>query len=206
MKRKKRILQICAVLLILFFVIFFINIAYKKFKIGNNESNKSAEEIKEYILNMNSYKAKIEVTINSNKNTTKYLLEQEYSSNNTLKQTVLKPENIEGIEIIYKDGNMTINNSKLNLSKIYNNYPYLSNNVLWLNSFVDKYMECKDNANVYEENNEIVIELESDNNRYMETRRLYLEKGTGRPKKMVISDNNKKDIVYILYEEIDINK
>ena len=202
---KKKIFAIGTLCLVCIILIFLLTFAYKKLKFGNNESNKSAEEIEEYILNMNSYTAELEVTVNSNKNTSKYVLKQEYFSNNYSKQTVVKPENIEGTEIIYKDGNMVINNSKLNLNKVYNNYPYLSDNVLWLNFFVEEYKNCKDNAKVYEENNEVVIEISIDNNKYLTNEKLYLEQGTGKPKKIEISDDNKNTTVYILYKEININ-
>ena len=44
---------------------------YKNINIGNNISNKTLDEVEDYILNISSYKAKLEVTINSNKNTNK---------------------------------------------------------------------------------------------------------------------------------------
>lgn len=202
---KESFIKIVVGLIFIFFIIFGV-CAYKKIKSGNNESNKSAKQITEYILNINSYKAEIEVTINSNKNVNKYLLKQEYNSNNDAKQTVIKPENIEGVEVIYKDGDMIINNSKMNLSKIYNNYPYLSDNVLWLSSFVEKYREQNENAKVYEQDNNVVIEVKLQDNAYLAIEKLYLEKGTGKPKKMEVIDNNKNTIVYILYKEIDIKK
>ena len=203
--KNKKIFSICVIVISLI-GIFFVFIAYKKFKFGNNESNKSAEEIKKYIMNINSYVATIEVTVNSNKNTNKYLLKQEYSKNNMMKQTVIKPENIEGIELEYKDGNLIINNSRLNLSKIFSEYPCVSDNVLWLSSFSDFYKNNIDQAKVYEENNELVIEINSKNNVYFASRKLYLEKGTGMPKRMEIRDENKNISMYILYNEISINK
>lgn len=201
---KKKAIFISAIIIIIMIIIFFVKINYKKIKFGNNESNKSADEVKEYILNINSYTAEIEVTINSNKNVNKYLLKQEVSKSME-KQTVIKPENIEGIEITYKDGNIEISNSKLNLSKIYNNYPYLSNNVLWLNSFVNNCKENMENLKVYEENEYIIMELNFYSNKYLINRKLYLEKGTGKPKKMIVQDDNKKDVIYILYNKIEIN-
>ncbi|MBP3502394.1 MAG: hypothetical protein J6K42_02820 [Clostridia bacterium] len=203
---KKKIIFISVIAIIFIIIIILIKINYKKINLGNNKSNKSANEVKEYILNINSYTAELEVTINSNKNTNKYILKQEYISGNIEKQTVIKPENIKGIEIIYKDGNIEINNSKLNLSKIYNNYPYLSNNVMWLNSFIDNCKKNPENLNVYEENEYIVMELNLISNKYMANRKLYLEKGTGKPKKMIVQDDNKKDVIYILYKEIELNK
>ena len=58
----------------------------------------------------------------------------------------MKPENIEGVTISYKDENLEIKNSNLNLSKIYNNYPYLSDNLLWLSSFCEC---CKKQVNIW---------------------------------------------------------
>lgn len=203
---KEKIIYISVIVIILIIIIFLMKFNYKKINFGNNESNKSANEIKEYILNINSYTAELEVTINSNKNTNKYILRQEYVFGDIEKQTVIKPENIEGIEMSYKDGNIEINNSKLNLSKIYSNYPYLSDNVIWLNSFIDNCKKNPENVNVYEENEYIVMELNLTSNKYLVNRKLYLEKGTGKPKKMIVQDDNKKDVIYILYKEIDLNK
>lgn len=202
-KNKRKFSIIICFMILIIFIIFFMNFNYKKIKFGNNESNKSVNEVKEYILNINSYTAKLDVTINSNKNVNKYILNQEFSEN-IEKQTVIKPENIEGVTVSYKDGNIEISNSKLNLSKIYNNYPYLSDNVLWLNSFIKNCKENPDKLKLYEENEYIVMELNL-NNKYLENRLLYLEKGTGKPKKMIVQDNNKKDVIYILYNEIELN-
>lgn len=202
---KKKTIFISVIMIIIIIIIFFMKFDYKKLKVGNNESNKSVDEVKEYILNINSYTAVLDVTVNSNKNVNKYVLKQEVTSQNTERQVVIKPENIEGTEISYKDGNIEISNSKLNLSKIYNNYPYLSDNVLWLNSFTSDCKENPNNVNVYEENEYIVMELNISSNKYFASRKLYLERGTGKPKKMIVQDDNKKDLIYILYNEIEVN-
>lgn len=203
--KEKKFVSILAFIIILIIVIFFLFSTYKKIKFGNNESNKSAEDIKKYIMNIESYTATIEVTVNSNKNTNKYLLKQEYSRNNIIKQTVIEPENIAGVEFEYKDGSLIINNARFNLSKIYSNYPYVSDNILWLSSFADCYKDNEEEAEVLEENNEVIIIINSKNNKYFVTRKLHLEKGTGKPLKMEIIDDNKNTIVYILYNEIAIN-
>ncbi len=204
--KKKVFITILTIVVIIIFIVFIKN-NYKNFKFGNNESNKSVKEVEEYILNISSYTATLDITVNSNKNTNKYILKQEYSKDKLAKQTVLKPENIEGMEINYKDGNLELRNSNLNLNKIYNNYPYLSDNILWLDSFVECYKNNKENTNIFEEDNYIVMQvLNKNENRNIGLQKLYVEKGTGIPKKMEIQDNNKKNIIYILYTEININK
>lgn len=202
---KKSVFFVILTILVIIIITIFIIFNYKNLKIGNNESNKSVKEVEEYILNIKSYKATMDVTTVSNKNKNKYILKQEHSSNNVDKQTVVKPENIEGTELVYRDGNLEIKSSKLNLSKIYSNYPYLSDNVMWLNVFLEDYKKNEAGTDIYEENEYIVMQVNKKSNEYLCVRKLYLEKGSGKPKKLVVQDNNKKDIIYILYTEISIN-
>ena len=72
MKNKKIIIiAIIAVILIgvLSYMLFFKNNTAKNLKIGNNTTS---QEIVDFILNMTSYEAKIEVNVQSNKNESKY--------------------------------------------------------------------------------------------------------------------------------------
>ena len=76
MKNKKIIIiVIIAVILlvILSFVLFFKNNTAKNLKIGNNTTS---QEIVDFILNISSYEAKIEVNVQSNKNESKYIMKQ----------------------------------------------------------------------------------------------------------------------------------
>ncbi len=175
----------------------------------NNISNKSLEEIEEYILNISSYNSELEVTIESNKNTNKYILEQQYYGN-SFKQVVRKPSNIEGLEIIYENNNLKINNTKLNLSNIYENYNYIAGNFLSLDSFIKEYKKEKENQSrnyaIKSENNYVIMEVKPNNgNKYISYKKLYIDKNTGNIAKLIIQDINKKNLVYILYNKIEIN-
>ena len=70
---KKRIIifSIVIILVVSTITYFFIKNNYKNLKFGNNMSNKNIKEIEEYILNISSYNATIEVEVQSNKNTNK---------------------------------------------------------------------------------------------------------------------------------------
>ena len=131
MKNKKVIIFI-SLMIIAIIVFFFIKNNYKKINIGNNITSKSTEQVEEYILNISSYKAKIELEVKSNKNENKYVLMQKYTSPNISKQEVIEPENIKGLETIYDGASLTINNSNLGLSSIYENYQYMVDNCLWI--------------------------------------------------------------------------
>jgi len=187
------------VLLIIFIIIFFLNKAYKSIRTGNNIS-KSTDDLIEYILNISSYEAKLEVTINSNKTTNKYILEQYYLKPNFSKQVVKEPKNLENLEIVYDGNKLEIKNTNLGLSKIYENYNYLNQNLLWLNFFIEN---CKNNYNVKENNEEIILEAYIE--KYGYTEKLYIGKRTSLPSRIEILDNNNQNKIYIEYKEIKLN-
>lgn len=127
---------------------------YNSGKFGNNTSIK---EIEKTILNINSYKAEIEVTIKSNKNENKYKLYQEVKDGKEM-QKVIEPEILKGTEIIYENGNLQIKNTQINASKIYTNYPYIANNELFLSDFLNNFNKSS-NKEIRKEENKIVFIL-----------------------------------------------
>lgn len=208
---KKSLIIITTLILIamILTIYFFINKNNKLFNknsnIGNNITSKSIQEIEQYILNISSYEAKLDVTVQSNKNTNKYILRQKYNSSGMEEQVVLEPSNIEGLTILYENGKITINNTKLNLQTVYDNYEYITDNNLWLNSFIKDYKEER-NKSISEDSNNIIMTVDiSESNNYGNVKMLYINKNTGNPDKMLIQDKNQKNMVYILYNEIRIN-
>ena len=206
MEKKKLIiiLGILAVLVTSVIIYFFIKNNYKNLKSGNNMSNKNLKEIEEYILSIRSYNVKIEVEIQSNKNKNKYVLEQKYAEPNVQKQIVLEPSNIEGLETIFDGNNLKINNTKLNLSTIYENYSDVTSNFLWLNTFTEEYKKMIETGkqNIIEQNGIIIMEIKDADEL---NKKLYIDRKTGKPIKMQIKNVSKNTTVYILYNEIEIN-
>ena len=204
---KKPIIIVLILFLIVLMIYFFINknnkLFNKNFNIGNNITNKSIQEIEEYILNISSYEAKLEVTVQSNKNTNKYILKQKYINSKLEEQVVVEPSNIEGLTILYENGKLTINNTKLNLQTVYDNYEEITQNNLWLNSFIEEYKN-NNNRSISEDSNYVIMTVNTTNN-YEKVETLYIDKNTGNPEKMIIQDKNQKNMVYILYNEIRIN-
>lgn len=200
MKKKSKLIIILFIILIIIFT--FVFFYYKSGKNVNN-INKSTDDIVKNILNISSYEAEIEVTIESNKNTNKYRIKQSYVKPNIVKQIIKEPSNIENLTISYNGKNMKIENTKLSLSKIYENYEYISQNTLWLSSFIDNY---NDNSKIKETENEVIIENNNSFNNYQNKQILYISKKTGTPTKLEVYDNNKNAKIYIKYNEIKINK
>lgn len=140
MKNKKIIFITLVVILILAILIIFLLNKTNVKKIGNNSTS---QEIVDYILNISSYEAKIEVEVKSNKNTNKYILKQQYISPDVATQEVLEPSNISGIKIIKKGNDLKLENTSLNLSNIFENYEYLADNALDLSCFIEDYKKVK---------------------------------------------------------------
>ena len=210
MKNKKIIfisILVLAVVSILIFILLKTN--YKNKNFGNNMSNKNLEEIEKYILDISSYTAKMDVTVESNKNTNKYVMEQRYEKGKKSRQKILEPANIEGLEIIYEDNKLTINNAKDNLKTMYENYPNLMENCLWLNAFIEDYKTEKNEGKVsiVEKNGKVIMatKTRNENNRYIYSKELHIDKEAGKIEKLVVQDINKKNLIYILYNEITVN-
>lgn len=202
MKINKKILYILIILIIILLGIIIYKNVIKKSKNGNNMSS---QEIVDYILNKTTYTAKISVQVNSNKNTNKYILNQKFNSENESIQEVIEPSNIAGVKIIKKDGNLKIENTTLNLSKIFENYKGLGENCLDLNTFIDDYKK-NEKSNFEENDKEIIMKTKSSNrNKYTENKILYINKESKLPTKLIIEDNNQNTTINIQYNEIEFN-
>ena len=201
----KKIITI-VIIIITLIAIFFIKINYKSFNFGNNMSNKSADEIKNYILDIKSYEAEANVTVKSNKNINNYLIKEQYLKNENVSKTeILKPENLSGMYFEYDGNDLKIENSKLNLAKIYENYPYIGENTITLFDFVSDYSESEDSKVVEDEENIILETKLKSGNKYIAYKKLYVNKTNGKPIRMEIKDITQKTVIYILYNEIKIN-
>lgn len=195
----KKVKIFLIILLIIFVLMFFIQRAYKTVRTGNT-INKSTDDLIEYILNISSYEAKLEVTVHSNKTTNQYRLEQYWLKPNYSKQIVKEPKNIENLEIIYNGKNLEVRNTNLGLSKIYENYQYLNENRLWLNFFIENY---KSDYHVEENEEEIILSCKIE--KYNCNEKLYINKKSAMPTKLEILDNSNQTKIYIEYKEIKLN-
>ncbi len=201
MKNKKIIIWLLLIILIIIGIIYFlINNKTKKLKIGNNTSS---QEIVNYILNINSYEAVVEVNVKSNKNENKYKIKQVYNGNENNWHEVLEPLNIAGVKIIKEGTSLKLENTNLNLISILENYEYISDNIIDLSSFIDDYKNGE-NSEWKEKDNKILMKT-SNNDKNKKSKTLYINKQNGLPEKMEIRDNNKKTAVYILYNEVNVN-
>lgn len=200
MNRNKtlKIIMIIISIMTIFFTTFFYITKSKKIKMGNNISS---QEVIENILNISSYESIIEVEVNSNKNVNKYIIKQTYIAPDISEQEILEPQNIQGIKIKKTKNELKVENTNLNISKIYSNYPYIINNCMDLNTFIEEYKQ-NEKQEYEEKDNEIILETENEENPYTKYRTLYINKETGKPTRMEIKDNSKKTLIYILYKEV----
>lgn len=202
----KKAICITMLIIIIFLAIFFIKNDYKSFEKGNNMSNKSADEIKDYILNINSYEAEIIVRQESNKNTNTYKINETSDlKNQKYTQVVLEPQNVSGLVLNYESSNLTIRNKKLSLEKLYQNYSYIENRDWGLQGFIEDFKNNEESMS-YFEGEYCVLETNTKNgNKKTYYKKLYINRETGAPIKIEIKDITQKTIIYILYNEIKIN-
>lgn len=202
MKNKKIIIVL--VLVVLIFLILFLlfrNSMSKNLKIGNNSTS---QEIVNSILNINSYETKIEVEFKSNKNSNKYIIKQKYNGIEENSQEIIEPNNISGVKIVKEGKNLRLENSNLNLTSIFEDYQYISDNSLDLCSFIEDYKN-NEKAQWKEKDNNIIMETSKTENKSDKHKILYIDNKSGKPLKMEIKDNNKNIAVYILYKEVIVN-
>ena len=185
--------------IILFFVIILLIIFafcyYNTSIFGNNIIIKNENKIVDYVLNnINEYEAEIEVTVQSNKTTNIYEMKQNVSKNYSSIE-VLSKGKINGLKIEFKNNDLKVQNTELKLDKIYENYEPLTNNTLFLNTFIEKFKES--NSTTYMKEDNIVFEVPKFG-------KLYVDMQTSKPKKLEIKDNTKKTNICINYISIEI--
>lgn len=199
LKKKGMFILLVSVLILggIIFFIFFHGNAAKNLKIGNNSSS---QEIVDAMLNISSYETKIEVEINSNKNKNQYIIKQEYKAPDVSMQEILEPTNIAGVKIIRNGNQLKIENTNLSLSSVFENYEYVSSNILDLSCFIKDY-KADEKASWQEENQQIIMMTKQN----QEEKTLYIDRNTAKPTKLEVKWNNKNTKVYILYNEVNIN-
>lgn len=203
MKKSKLIIFLIIVILIV--SILFLIFSKNTVKVFKNGKTKTSQEIVDYILNISSYNLKVTVEVISNKNNNKYILNQEYTEPNISKQEVIEPSNIAGIKITKDGSNLKLENSKLNLNTIFENYNYLGDNCLDLICFIENYKTYTESEFIEEEKQIIMKTRSGSENKYTKNKVLYIDKETCKPTKLEIKDNNEKTTVYILYNEVKIS-
>ena len=196
---KKKIIISISILIALFLII----LCVKFSNFGNNNINQ--DSVKD-IFNMQEYEAEIEATITSNKNENKYKIKEQYTkSEEKATQEVLEPEDLKGVKIIKQGAKITLENTQLNLSKIFEECNGIVESDMNLLTFIKNYKENTQQSSMEEKNKEIILKTKSNsNNKHLENKVLYIDKTTGKPTKMEIKDTNKKTIVYIVYNKVEI--
>lgn len=201
---KLRKIIICVVLFFMFFAIIY----YKNVFCGNNIiKNRVDKNVETVLESLKFYKADCDVKITSNKSDKNYKIHQEVDKNYEL-QELLTDDLSEQMKIEYFENNLKISNTGLKLEKIYENYENLLNNSLFLNTFEKEYNTDENIVKAYENDNQIILEIELKNNKntYIKYKKLYINKSTLLPEKLEIKASTNKEKICIIYNSIEINK
>ena len=180
----------------IFFIFYYIFI-----DLGNNKINQ-VERIDDILEKYKRYEAGAVINIYSNKTENIYKVEQIVDEDYS-KLIIKEPSNISGMTIEKKNNTLKITNSLLNVEKCYNNQTDLMNNFLFLNVFVKEYEETMPEIEQSDEEIKVKIKLEN-NNTYVKSKELIIDRLTGKPKKLIIKDNTNQDKICIIYNDISI--
>lgn len=95
---------------------------------------------------------------------------------------------------------MKIENSKIQVGYLYENYKYIGENNLSLAKFIQEYSIC-DDIKTYEKDENYIVEINTNNF----NKKLYMNKKNFNPIKLEIQNTTQNNKIYILYNEIKIN-
>ena len=150
---KKRTIIFIILAIFVFFILFIFKV--KNNKIGNNNINQ--DSVKD-IFNMQEYEAEIEVTVISNKNENKYKIRKQYTNKEDKSiQEVLEPENLKGVKIIKQGNKITLENTQLNLNKIFEECNNISENDMDLETFIKDFKENPKEGKSEENSEQIIL-------------------------------------------------
>ncbi len=185
---------ICIFVFLIFYYIFLIN--------GNNKIRNQNEFVEDILGDLKKYEANVDILIRSNKNENIYNMQQVVDEDYS-KFIINSPENIKGLTIEINNRNLRVTNKNIEMEKIFENYNSVVNNSLFLNAFIKEFENNE--STVYEENGEILIEIFLKNeNTYIKSKVLYLDKENKMPKKLIIKDYAQNINTSIIYNDIKI--
>lgn len=197
---KKKIFIMCMIFLCLILII----LGYKFFIPGNTKNIESEVQLEEYILNINDYELEGNVTVYSNKNINTYKLKQQKKGDYQRQEIVNDDENY-GL-IIENEGNkITIKNTVLDLTSVFENYEDVAKNSMGLSCFIEDYRETKD-AEITEEGQcyKISMNVRNSQNKYVASKCLWINKKNRKIEKFEVSDINNNKTIFIEYTKFEI--
>ncbi len=197
---KKKFFIICMIFLCLFLII----LGYKFFIPGNNKNIESETQLDEYILSIKDYELEGNVTVYSNKNINTYKLKQ-YKKGNYQRQEIINDNENNGL-IIENEGNkITIKNTVLDLTSVFENYEEVTKNSIGLDSFIEDYRKTKDAETTEEEQcYKVHVKMKDALNKYVANKCLWINKKSRKIEKFEVSDVNNNKTIFIEYTKFEI--
>ena len=188
----------------IFLLLIFAFCGYKFFRTGNNKNIESIDELGEYILNISNYEIEANVTIYSNKNSNTYRF-TEYKMNEYQKQEIFNEEDNNSI-VIENDGDkLTIKNTLLDLTQVFENYEEVAKNTIGFDAFLDDYNNS-DSVNISEDEKYylIFVKVKNSSNKYIQNKTLFVDKKSGKAEKIEVKDINNNSTIVIEYTRFQI--
>lgn len=188
------------ILLCLFLCIF----GYKFFIVGNNKNIENVGQVSDYILNIKNYNLDAKVTVYSNKNSNTYSLRQ-YKKDDYQRQEVISDDENYGLIIENEGKKITIKNTTLDLTSVFENYKEIASNSIGLDSFISDYENSNETKITEDEQYYMLfVKIKDSQNRYIQNKTLYVNKKNSQIEKIEVRDINNNGTIFIEYTRFEI--
>lgn len=164
--------------------------------------NMSGEDVHKSLYVMTSYECIAQIKVITNKNERVYTVRQYFKHPNKFKVEVIDPKEIKGFKTIYDGINLYIYGAGNNQEQLLKNYSSIYDNKLFLSDFMSNYLKCEKSQITKDDKNIRLTTTVMNQNNYMDTHQLVIDKTTGLPKELNLFDVNKSlkmGIVYIKF-------
>ena len=194
------------ILLIVSFIIIMISLTSCKEITKEEEFN----NIQKTLNSISTYECKAEITIVGNKSSKDYKVYHKFKKPNKYIAEIIAPEDNKGNKTMYNGKQVYLYNKSINQYEILKSYNITEEKMLFLGYFL-RNLNMAEEVEIDEEKVEdkdyIIIKLDiPGNNKYRVYEKLWVDKKTHIPYKLVIFDEKDKETVNVVYKDIEYNK
>lgn len=163
-------------------------------------------KIQKKLFEMRSYKCTAVIKINSNKNTIRYKVRQEYVHPSKYRMEIIEPQFLAGVETKSDGSETTISNPGIKGDNLYitENIKAISENSVFLTSFINSYL-FSEKATMRKNGEKYILKTESGSkNQYIHFQILTLNQ-KGIPETLEMNDLEGRQRMLVTYDEFTYN-
>ncbi|MGL5675127.1 MAG: hypothetical protein ACRDDX_01795 [Cellulosilyticaceae bacterium] len=172
----------------------------------NNQMGNAPETMDTWMRKLKNYVAEVDVVFTTNENTGTMKMKQVYEMDQSYRLTILEPSQMKGYETTW-DGRKIEEYNPITDKKVQAQSNPVKNQVLF-GTFVHNYLHVEHGQPAFTEDDKgLSVEVEIPGNyKYMAKERVWFDKKTKSPLKMVIYDKEGKETIHITFTSFQYNE